>query len=147
MLCQYVIVLLSFFKSFLGHLYDLALLAVFSVVWKEEVRHCWPIIHCIKSSFTCIWSCIFDDVKIFDKVRILSPSFILLWCARFIAVVLNLVFLLHPHSIHKGFCFRQGISSPISDLPERLLLEERDPPATPQETLYEAPPFDEVRIP
>ncbi|XP_024932281.1 uncharacterized protein LOC107424773 isoform X2 [Ziziphus jujuba] len=49
-------------------------------------------------------------------------------------------------SIHKGFCFRQGISSPISDLTERLLLEERDPPATPQESLYEAPPFDEVDI-
>ncbi|XP_052300173.1 uncharacterized protein LOC102628083 isoform X2 [Citrus sinensis] len=28
----------------------------------------------------------------------------------------------------------------------RLLLEERDPPATPQESLYEAPPFDEVDI-
>ncbi|GMP28031.1 hypothetical protein CsSME_00003746 [Camellia sinensis var. sinensis] len=49
-------------------------------------------------------------------------------------------------SIHKGFCLRQGISSPISDLTERLLLEERDPPATPQESLYEAPPFDEVDI-
>ncbi|XP_058097076.1 uncharacterized protein LOC131242454 isoform X2 [Magnolia sinica] len=49
-------------------------------------------------------------------------------------------------SIHKGFCFRQGVSSPISDLTERLLLEERDPPATPQESLYEAPPFDEVDI-
>ncbi|KAK9284706.1 hypothetical protein L1049_023882 [Liquidambar formosana] len=49
-------------------------------------------------------------------------------------------------SIHKGFCFRQGIVSPISDLTERLLLEERDPPATPQESLYEAPPFDEVDI-
>ncbi|KAJ9562355.1 hypothetical protein OSB04_007515 [Centaurea solstitialis] len=48
-------------------------------------------------------------------------------------------------SIHKGFCFRQGISSPISDLTERLLLEERDLPATPQEGLFEAPPFDEVR--
>lgn len=48
-------------------------------------------------------------------------------------------------SIHKGFCFRQGVSSPISDLTERLLLEERDPPAMPQESLYEAPPFDEVR--
>lgn len=47
-------------------------------------------------------------------------------------------------SIHKGFCFCQGISSPISDLTERLLLEERDPPAIPQESLYEAPPFDEV---
>ncbi|KAM1529472.1 hypothetical protein ACFX1Z_018679 [Malus domestica] len=49
-------------------------------------------------------------------------------------------------SIHKGFCFRQGISSPISDLTHRLLLEERDPPATPQESLFEAPPFDEVDI-
>nr|DAD22334.1 TPA_asm: hypothetical protein HUJ06_023797 [Nelumbo nucifera] len=49
-------------------------------------------------------------------------------------------------SIHKGFCFRQGISSPISDLTERLLLEERDPPATTEESLYEAPPFDEVDI-
>lgn len=49
-------------------------------------------------------------------------------------------------SIHKGFCFRQGISSPISDLTERLLLEERDPPAIPQESHYEAPPFDEVDI-
>ncbi|KAK6116249.1 hypothetical protein DH2020_050045 [Rehmannia glutinosa] len=49
-------------------------------------------------------------------------------------------------SIHKGFCLHQGVSSPISDLTERLLLEERDPPATPQESLFEAPPFDEVDI-
>ncbi|KAL0382182.1 UNVERIFIED_CONTAM: hypothetical protein Scaly_0505500 [Sesamum calycinum] len=49
-------------------------------------------------------------------------------------------------SIHKGFCLRQGVSSPITDLTERLLLEERDPPATPQESLFEAPPFDEVDI-
>ncbi|XP_022132835.1 uncharacterized protein LOC111005585 isoform X3 [Momordica charantia] len=49
-------------------------------------------------------------------------------------------------SIHKGFCFREGVSSPISDLTERLLLDERDPPATPKESLYEAPPFDEVDI-
>lgn len=49
-------------------------------------------------------------------------------------------------SIHKGFCFRQGILSPISDLTERLLLEERDPPAIPQESLYEAQPFDEVQF-
>ncbi|KAM1063087.1 hypothetical protein ACFX2I_027295 [Malus domestica] len=49
-------------------------------------------------------------------------------------------------SIHKGFCFRQGISSPISDLTHRLLLEERDAPAAPQESLFEAPPFDEVDI-
>ncbi|XP_022739973.1 uncharacterized protein LOC111292053 isoform X2 [Durio zibethinus] len=49
-------------------------------------------------------------------------------------------------SIHKGFCFRQGIVSPISNLTERLLLEERDPPAIPQESLYEAQPFDEVDV-
>ncbi|PWA52799.1 CTLH LisH motif-containing protein [Artemisia annua] len=49
-------------------------------------------------------------------------------------------------SIHKGFCLRQRISSPITDLTERLLLEERDLPATPQEGLFEVPPFDEVDI-
>lgn len=49
-------------------------------------------------------------------------------------------------SIHKVFCLRQGISSPITDLTQRLLFEDRDPPATPQESLYEAPPFDEVDI-
>ncbi|KFK28365.1 hypothetical protein AALP_AA8G505900 [Arabis alpina] len=49
-------------------------------------------------------------------------------------------------SIHKGFCFHQGISSTVSDLTHRLLLEERDAPATPPESMYEAPPFDEVDI-
>ncbi|CAN1350315.1 Glucose-induced degradation protein 8 homolog [Linum perenne] len=49
-------------------------------------------------------------------------------------------------SIHKTFCFRQGITSPISNLTERLLLEERDPPIVPEGTYYEAPPFDEVDI-
>ncbi|KAJ3708772.1 hypothetical protein LUZ61_012477 [Rhynchospora tenuis] len=49
-------------------------------------------------------------------------------------------------SIHKLFCNRQGIPSPISDLTGRLLYEERDPPALPQEIFYEAPPFDEVDI-
>ncbi|KAI3866458.1 hypothetical protein MKX03_000551 [Papaver bracteatum] len=49
-------------------------------------------------------------------------------------------------SIHKGFCFRQGIPSPVSDLTERLLIEERDPAPTPQESLLEAPPFDEVDV-
>ncbi|KAF6169124.1 hypothetical protein GIB67_038621 [Kingdonia uniflora] len=49
-------------------------------------------------------------------------------------------------SIHKKFCLRQGISSPTLDLTERLLLEECDPPPVPQESLYEAPPFDEVDI-
>ncbi|KAG7539470.1 CTLH C-terminal LisH motif [Arabidopsis suecica] len=49
-------------------------------------------------------------------------------------------------SIHKGFCFHQGISSAVSDLTHRLLLEERDAPATPLESMYEIPPFDEVDI-
>ncbi|GAB2282590.1 hypothetical protein Dimus_039555 [Dionaea muscipula] len=49
-------------------------------------------------------------------------------------------------SVHKAFCFHQGTSSPISDLTQRLLLEERDPPAIPQESLSEAPPFNEVDI-
>ncbi|CAA7401625.1 unnamed protein product [Spirodela intermedia] len=49
-------------------------------------------------------------------------------------------------SIHKVYCFRQGIQSPISDLTQRLLFEDRDPPGIPQENLYEAPPFDEVDI-
>ncbi|KAL8160717.1 hypothetical protein V2J09_002254 [Rumex salicifolius] len=49
-------------------------------------------------------------------------------------------------SIHKGYCFRQGVSSPISDLTQRLLLEEKDSPATPEVSLYEAPPFDEVDV-
>ncbi|XP_042385294.1 uncharacterized protein LOC121976936 isoform X1 [Zingiber officinale] len=48
--------------------------------------------------------------------------------------------------IHKVFCCRQGVSSPILDLTERLLLEDRDPHLTPQDTVYEAPPFDEVDI-
>jgi len=39
---------------------------------------------------------------------------------------------------------RQGISSPISDLTERLLFEDRDPPVVPQECSLEAPPFDEA---
>ncbi|KAH9616117.1 hypothetical protein KSS87_012835 [Heliosperma pusillum] len=49
-------------------------------------------------------------------------------------------------SIHKEFCLRQGVSSPISDLTERLLLDDKDPPATLQEPLLEMPPFDEVDI-
>lgn len=49
-------------------------------------------------------------------------------------------------SIHKVFCSRQGISSPISDLTERLLFEDRDLPAVPQESSGEAPPFDEVDV-
>ncbi|XP_073367457.1 uncharacterized protein [Aegilops tauschii subsp. strangulata] len=49
-------------------------------------------------------------------------------------------------SIHKVFCSRQGVSSPISDLTERLLFEDRDPPAVTQECSVEAPPFDEVDV-
>ena len=50
------------------------------------------------------------------------------------------------YSIHKGFFFHKGISSPILDLTLRFHLEERDPLANPQESLYEVPPFDEVRF-
>ncbi|KAF7828742.1 uncharacterized protein G2W53_019906 [Senna tora] len=49
-------------------------------------------------------------------------------------------------SIHRAYCSHQGVVSSISDLTERLLLEEHDPPATPQDTFYEVPPFDEVDI-
>ncbi|KAF0892807.1 hypothetical protein E2562_017763 [Oryza meyeriana var. granulata] len=49
-------------------------------------------------------------------------------------------------SIHKLLCSRQGISSPISDLTEQLLFDDRDPPAVPQECSLEAPPFDEVDV-
>ncbi|CAN6466702.1 unnamed protein product [Victoria cruziana] len=49
-------------------------------------------------------------------------------------------------SIHKEFCYRQGIVSPVSDVMECLLIKDRDPPATPQEGLCEAPLYDEVEI-
>ncbi|XP_062205105.1 uncharacterized protein LOC133907098 [Phragmites australis] len=49
-------------------------------------------------------------------------------------------------SIHKVFCSRQGISSTISDLTERLLFEDRDPPVVPQGCSLEATPFDEVDV-
>ena len=126
------------------------------MVWKEEVWHCRAIVHRIKSSFTCIRFCLFNDAKIFDKVCLHSLGFIcefclfMCKCSSFIAnMLISLFFFFFQPwsiSIHKGFCFRQGISSPISDLTERLLLEERDSPATPPETLFEAPPFDEVRF-
>lgn len=49
-------------------------------------------------------------------------------------------------SIHKAFCTRQGIQSPISDLTERLLFEDRDPPVVPPECSLKAPSFDEVDV-
>ncbi|KAF6143298.1 hypothetical protein GIB67_039081 [Kingdonia uniflora] len=64
---------------------------------------------------------------------------------QLLGFLLNNVFSLMC-SIHKGFSPRQGISSQISDHTERLLLEERNPPPVPQESLYKAPPFDEVDI-
>ncbi|GJM84424.1 hypothetical protein PR202_ga00092 [Eleusine coracana subsp. coracana] len=48
--------------------------------------------------------------------------------------------------VNEVFCSRQGISSPISDLTERLLFEDRDPPVVPQECSLEAPPFDENEL-
>uniref|UniRef100_A0A0D9XJ75 CTLH domain-containing protein n=2 Tax=Leersia perrieri TaxID=77586 RepID=A0A0D9XJ75_9ORYZ len=41
-------------------------------------------------------------------------------------------------SIHKMLCSRQGISSPISDLTERLLFDDRDPPAVDVQALAHA---------
>ncbi|OEL21481.1 hypothetical protein BAE44_0017501 [Dichanthelium oligosanthes] len=41
-------------------------------------------------------------------------------------------------SIHKVYCTRQGISSPISDLTERLLFEDRDPPVVDVQALAHA---------
>lgn len=127
-------------------LYNLAY-CLYTVGWKKKIWDCWLDVFHLKSSFTCIWSTLFNDIEIFDKV-ILQLKFILLSIdtPRFCVCYFTLVNLPYISSIHKGFCLRQGISSPISDLTERLLLEERDPPATPQESLYEAPPFDEVRF-
>ena len=131
----------------------------FSVVRKEEVWHCGIDVLCLKSSFTCIWSIIFHDIEIFDKVitqnlLLIHFHFIIIISFDVCVLVIHVVDWLSLFlnclpvlcSIHKVYCFRQGIVSPISDLTQRLLLEERDPPATPQESLYEAPPFDEVRF-
>ena len=38
------------------------------VVGKEEVWHCWISFHCLKSTFTCLWSSVLNDLDIFDKV-------------------------------------------------------------------------------
>lgn len=98
------------------HAYD----AVFSLALRYLIRH---------ASFTLSYYAQKDVVCGFCSV---CKSQFLIW---------------QPiNSIHKVFCLRQGISSPISDLTERLLFEDRDPPAIPQESLYEAPPFDEVSV-
>ncbi|KAH7690332.1 Cyclic nucleotide-binding-like protein [Dioscorea alata] len=49
-------------------------------------------------------------------------------------------------SIHKVFCTHQDIPSPISDITERFLFEDHDPPISSHESLYEVPPFEEVDI-
>lgn len=49
-------------------------------------------------------------------------------------------------SVHNGFCYRQSFTSTISHISKKLLSEERDPPATLQESLYEAPQFKEVDV-
>lgn len=49
-------------------------------------------------------------------------------------------------SVHNGFCYRQSFTSTISHISKKLLSEERDPPATLQEPLYEAPQFKEVDV-
>ena len=125
-----------------------------SVGRKEEIWNRWINVLCIKSSFTRIRSNCFNDIEIFDKVILqlwlLDSYWMIMLCScaypNVIFVWLFFKFLPMFCSIHKGFCFHQGFLSPISDLTERLLLEERDPPASPQESLYEAPPFDEVSL-
>lgn len=49
-------------------------------------------------------------------------------------------------SVHNGYCYRQSFTSTISHISKKLLSEERDPPATLQESLYEAPQFKEVDV-
>lgn len=44
------------------------------VVWKEEVWHCGAFIVCFKGPFTSIWSNLFNDLKIFDKVTLVFHS-------------------------------------------------------------------------
>lgn len=41
-----------------------------AVVWKKEVWNCWINVLSLKSSFTGIWSSLFYDIKIFNKVGI-----------------------------------------------------------------------------
>ncbi|XP_057853259.2 uncharacterized protein LOC131063465 isoform X1 [Cryptomeria japonica] len=49
-------------------------------------------------------------------------------------------------SIQNSYYFRQNSRSPISDVSDKLLLQERDPPATLRESLYEASQFNEVDV-
>lgn len=112
-----------------------------SVVWKTKVRNCWTDVFYSESTSSSAWSLVLNDIEILDKVFCLPPLLVLLrWLFVMIANFLDIW-----NSIHKEFCLRQGVSSPISDLTERLLLEDKDAPATPQESLLEVPPFDEVK--
>lgn len=49
-------------------------------------------------------------------------------------------------SVHNGYCQRQALPSPILDICSNLLFKDRDPPATPQECLLEAPKFSESDV-
>nr|XP_024373806.1 uncharacterized protein LOC112281474 isoform X3 [Physcomitrium patens] len=49
-------------------------------------------------------------------------------------------------SIHDNFCQRQALASPILHICSNLLSKDRDPPATPQERLLEAPKFSESDV-
>lgn len=49
-------------------------------------------------------------------------------------------------STHNSYCSRQGAVSPIAELSNALLEKEKDPPATPQDCLLEAPKFDESDV-
>eukprot|EP00249_Psilotum_nudum_P014020 c24623_g1_i2 orf=259-2529(-) len=46
-------------------------------------------------------------------------------------------------STHNSYCLRQVVASPIAQMADMVLLKERDPPATPHESLLEAPKFSE----
>ena len=97
-------------------------------------------------------------LEAYDPILSLMLRYLIRYLIQYIRSVFPIIFgqiiiyailtiLQHLNSIHKAFCKRQGISSPISDLTERLLFEDRDPPVVPQECLLEAPPFDEASTP
>ena len=67
----------AFYKDDI-HIYNCAS-SIFSVVRKEEVWNCWIDVLCLKSSFTCIRSSLFNDVEILDKVIIQLWSICLYW--------------------------------------------------------------------
>ena len=59
---------------------------IFSVVREEEIWHCRIDVICLKSSFTCIWSSLFHDIEIFDKV-IIELLFLIHFHFHFITII------------------------------------------------------------